>query len=355
VKDWQCAPDDPMLKPIKFDALVGDDPRKVGFGQAIYRALRDARTLARSDERRIESGDRDGMQIGLSPAWSDVRENAMKILAEVGKDIEVMVWLIEAETRIAGYVGLARSANILNMLVATYGHDLHPLPDPGEEGHFDVIGGLNGIGREGTLVQPLRLLPVLPGMGFGQMTLWGVQNGDDAPMAADAMRNVGSDKMLTYLAEVTAARQAIVDCDTTLSTLLGPDAPPFAQLVAVLDDTIRTIRRLSGIEIQHEQQAAPARPTPAPDAAPEPVLPASSDYNPRDEALAELLRIAAFFHKSEPHSPISQSLETLVRRGRMDFTDLMAELIADDTARGAAMTTAGIRAPNRLNPTPDSQ
>ena len=62
----------------------------------------------------------------------------------------------------------------------------------------------------------------------------------------------------------------------------------------------------------------------------------------REQAFAELLRIAAYFRKSEPHSPISYALETLVDRGRMSLIDLLSELLPDSSSRGQFLQISGI-------------
>ncbi|RXE98086.1 type VI secretion system ImpA family N-terminal domain-containing protein [Pseudoalteromonas sp. PS5] len=51
----------------------------------------------------------------------------------------------------------------------------------------------------------------------------------------------------------------------------------------------------------------------------------------REHALEELNRIAVFFKKTEPHSPIPYLLARAIRWGNMSFSDLMGELIAKDS------------------------
>jgi len=56
-----------------------------------------------------------------------------------------------------------------------------------------------------------------------------------------------------------------------------------------------------------------------------------------------LVAVARYFRRTEPHSPISLAIETLVRRGRMDFSELLAELLPEQQARNAVLTAAGIQ------------
>ena len=55
--------------------------------------------------------------------------------------------------------------------------------------------------------------------------------------------------------------------------------------------------------------------------------------------------IANFFRRTEPHSPLSYTLDEAVRRGRMTWPELLAEVVADMDARNSILTTLGIRPP----------
>ena len=55
--------------------------------------------------------------------------------------------------------------------------------------------------------------------------------------------------------------------------------------------------------------------------------------------------LAAFFRRTEPHSPIAYAIENLVRRGRMSFPELVEELIADGNLRREYFVNAGIQPP----------
>jgi type VI secretion system protein ImpA len=61
--------------------------------------------------------------------------------------------------------------------------------------------------------------------------------------------------------------------------------------------------------------------------------------------LGQLSAIAEFFRRTEPGSPLSYTLEEAVRRARMTLPDLLAEVVADERARGEILTALGIRPP----------
>jgi type VI secretion system protein ImpA len=65
----------------------------------------------------------------------------------------------------------------------------------------------------------------------------------------------------------------------------------------------------------------------------------------REGALRALAEIANFFRRTEPHSPLSYTLDEAVRRGRMTWPELLEEVVADTDTRNAILTTLGIRPP----------
>jgi type VI secretion system protein ImpA len=345
VRHLRLPPEDLMRQPIRPDAPTGIDSRLVDSAQTTYRALRDARSVARREERRRETADAGQGGPELCAEWMTVRELAQKILTQESKDTEVLVWLVEAETRIDGHAGLARSIGLITDLVRDYGAALHPVSDQNDGDPFAVIAGLNGVGREGTLIQPLRLLPLVPSAAFGHLTLWDVQSGHAPDKVTQAITDAGDAAMRAHHADVVAALAAVRECDEVLTQLAGKNAPPFGQIIDVLDDTERLLRRLANLDantlaVPAEANGPPATVKPRDEAAGD-RLP-SGPITSREQAFAELLRVAAYFRKAEPHSPISFSIETLVRRGRMDFMALLNELIPDESTRRTVMTTAGI-------------
>jgi type VI secretion system protein ImpA len=65
----------------------------------------------------------------------------------------------------------------------------------------------------------------------------------------------------------------------------------------------------------------------------------------REDAFRCLLKVAAFFRQTEPHTVLSYSLEQAVRWGRMPLPELLTELIPDDSARLNLFKQVGITPP----------
>jgi type VI secretion system protein ImpA len=63
----------------------------------------------------------------------------------------------------------------------------------------------------------------------------------------------------------------------------------------------------------------------------------------REAALRELDRIAEFFRRTEPHSPLAYTLEEAVRRGRMTLAELLTEVLPDADVRNQMLWRLGIK------------
>ena len=120
------------------------------------------------------------------------------------------------------------------------------------------------------------------------------------------------------------AREAWRKLDNALSLRFGADAPSMRKVTALLDQICDVIVELGGVDTaaaevpaieaaSSESDAAtanaPAGGTPSP---------APGAIRTREDALRELNRIADFFRRTEPHSPLAYTLDEAVRRGRIE-------------------------------------
>ncbi|WP_164870831.1 type VI secretion system protein TssA [Mesobaculum littorinae] len=324
---------------------TGEDPRTDPAVLANYRNLRDARSKARAAERAQETPDEDGrIVLGRLPEWDEVHDLAVSILRDHSRDAEIAVWLVEAAARTDGFAGLRDAAIAFAGMVRSHGESLHPQPEDADDDTFSTVAGLNGVGREGTLIQPLRLLSLVHGREYGSYSLWDCGTAGRSDAVSAAMAEAGPAAMAQHLTHAEEARAAFADLDAALTDLRGADAPPFARILDILDDACRTIRRLGQIDTA----GAEVSDTATQETTNAPAAPAAAPAQPgrietREDALRALSDVAAFFRRTEPHSPMSHSLETLIRRGRMDFMSLLAELIPDEMTRENVFTTAGIK------------
>lgn len=346
-----------ILTPIRNEEAVGPNLRDDLAADSPYLRLKDARSQARSAERAAEAS---GEPTAVPAAWTTVRDLAAEVLARRSKDLEVAAWLAEALVRIEGFAGLASGFALIDGLVDRYWPDLHSIDEDDAEGRLSPLAGLNGIGGDGVLIQPIRMVSLLPGSPYGAHALWHTQSGgrDGGRSGQDfleARAQTGSDALRAQAGAARTAHEAFQRMSATLDAFCGSAAPPLANIRTVLEEVLDVYRGLLGTAWHAEAGGvagpeegtapalaeAPAAPAPKPDAG----RPAAArEIASRDEAFDELLKVAAYFRRNEPHSPISYALETVVRRGRMTLLDLLGELIPDRERRGQFLQQAGIEA-----------
>lgn len=318
----------------------------------IYYKIKDARNLARSAERNVVPGE----PLSLSTEWHDVNTYGLRLLTSAGKDLEVLAWLAEAQIRINGFAGLRDTFRNSKVLIDEYWDQLHSVGTEDIEEKLAPLAGLNGISGEGTLIQAIRLAPLVPDAGYAHHTLWDFQiaqrpaETERRERLHDAAAEAGLVAMTEHLASVTECIDAFDALVASLRERCGESAPPSSNTRNVLMEAASAIRVLAGIDGEIPEKAAAEVVTVERQDTSEPVaaVPSAAPAGPRhigsrEEAFEVLLSVARYFRRTEPHSPISLAIETLVRRGRMDFSELLAELLPEPQTRRAVLTAAGIQ------------
>ncbi len=344
-----------MLKiadPLDQYNPCGENVRTNSSVREIYYSIKDARNAARTAERGLDPGE----TIGVAPAWQDVNNLGLQLLSSNTKDIEVLAWLAEAQLRIRGFEGLKDVYAATASLLDNYFDTIHSIGDDDFEERFAPLAGLNGIGGEGTIIQAIRLTSLVADGKFGQFSLWdfqlGQRNGQSQRREElqQAAADAGVEAMKSHLTSVTDCIQAYDRLVRILDERCGNQAPPSSNTRNALQEVAAAIRALAGIEAADpeplptpdvtEVRVSAAEQPPADTAAARPVT--AETIRSREQAFEILAVVARYFRRTEPHSPIALSIETLVRRGRMDFSELLAELLPEQSSRNAVLTAAGI-------------
>jgi type VI secretion system protein ImpA len=353
-----------LLSPISAEAPTGIDVRTDFSPTSNYFRLRDARAEARAAERAAEtSADGDSSNEG----WRTVRALALKILSEQAKDLEVAAWLTEALVRSNGLAGLAAGAEIIGGLVERYWDQLYPMPDEdGMETRVAPVTGLNGQGGDGTLSQPLFKLPLFKDGNGEKIMLFQYEQSAELEGISDQNRRearlragvIPYDQMQSfaranppgaYVAlrrDLTAANTAWTGMAAALDAAAGSDSPPTRRISDTLEQIARIVNRYAPSEAA---AGAPGEDAPeqSGDSAPETAGPgaavARKRLATREDALATLAEIADYFRKAEPQSPLAYTIDDAIRRGRLSWPELIAELVNDEQVRRNILVSLGIK------------
>jgi type VI secretion system protein ImpA len=341
---------------------AGEDLRKDLSPSSVYQAIKDARHQARMLERKLDMGAADAK--APRPDWSLVLRQVPKLLATKTRDLELAAWLIEALVREHGFAGLRDGFALACGLVEQFWDDLHPLPDDeGVSTRVAALAGLNGDDAEGTLIRPIRMVPITAGSpGYScndyeaaaqleriddeKVKQRRIQQGTPTLATFEAALGSTPPHVLRELgADLAGAAEAFGRLTALLDAKCGSDAPPSSNIrnaLAACAHTIASVTRdLPGMGATAGAAAGGAASAPGAAAAPGESL-QSTGYANRQEALNAVLRAARYFRISEPHSPISYALEQIYGWGRKSFPDLIAELVEESSARQNLFRLVGI-------------
>jgi type VI secretion system protein ImpA len=351
-----------LLEPIPGNDPAGADPREDFSTNALYYRLRDARNEARVAERQADTAEADDAP---PPAqWGPVGRLAVELITTKAKDLEAAAWLSEALLRTNGLAGMAEGFRLMAELVETWWDELHPLPD--DEGlprRVAPVAGLNGEGADGTLIQPLRKVPLFELPNGRMVALWQYEQSAELATVVDEERREqrlsagvlpfdhieasaraampALRRLRNEAREAAAAWQAL---EIALDAQAGSDAPPMRRVGDLLNEIVALGERYGGpedVEMTPEQ-------TPAGEATTFAAPTGRGRIATREDAFRALEEIAAFFHSTEPHSPLAYTLREAVRRGRLTWPELLEEIVPDTDSRAAILNSLGIRPPTPM-------
>jgi len=255
-------------------------------------------------------------------------------------------------------------------LAQRYWDVLFPLPDDyGMETRVAPVTGLNGRDGNGSLIQPLYMTVLFDrpdGSPFAfyqyrQSEQLGTLDAERRQQRIEAgsipfddvereARAAGGTHFAALLSDARAAHDAWQAMATVIDEKAGADGPSTTAVRDLLAGIMDIARRFA--PVAHAQAEATESSSELPGSAASAagggfarVAAAPGQIASREEALRALGEIATYFRRTEPHSPLSYTLDEAVRRGRMTLPDLLAELVADTDARNAILNSLGIRPP----------
>ena len=353
-----------LLAPIPGADPAGNDVRLDDSPSSIYYTIKDARSAAREIEKAIANRPGGAGEGGPTPdiEWRKIRSQAPKLLSEQAKDFEVAMWLTEALLRLQGFAGLRDGFALAAGLLQGFADGVHPRPDEdGPIATVATVAGLAGTQGPGALIQPLRAVWLSDSMDApGPVAYWqylvAIDQGRGAPQPTDLTRedfeNSVRHSTPEFLADLKddlrGALDSVAVLQAALDARIGRDAPSCGNIRRELEAIRELVVNLVGENAEAPEalpEAAPVEAAPGPQAAAKPVQVAvpADVINNREDAFRQLLKVAEYFRKAEPQSPIAASIEEVVRRGRLNLTDLVTELIPNDEARRMFYLFAGIK------------
>jgi len=310
--------------------------------------------LRREDDPTLAQGD--WVTELKSADWPGVIRACDDLLAHQTKDLRVAGWWLDAASRVHGPQGLADGLSLTLELVRRFWDGVHPQADGAD--FEERIGALAW-----TLKRVEELAPVTPVVQVGRLKL-GLRDidharhsgtapqseasSDAAPTLAAIHRTVAQggsaafDKQLSALESTRTTLQAL---QAELDSRLGMDGPGFAGARKALDTAADGLRRLgrdaglgmAGAAAAEDQALNESAPVGAPNSPTR-----GGPIQSRAQALQQLHEVAAYFRRTEPHSPVAYLAEKAARWGDMPLHAWLRQVVKDQGVLGSLDEMLGV-------------
>lgn len=366
---------DALLQPISDDSPSGENMR--------YSGLYDEISEARRADIAVTQGD---WQTDLKVAdYRKVLELAVPALTSQTKDIQVAVWLTEALVKLHGFVGFRDGVQLVTKLQENFWDTLHPVIEDGDmEGRANAISWLDSQGA--TFVQGI---PLTAGAGYGyndwvDAKRFDIPDNIEALSAEDQAKfadlraqveregRVTADKWRSAVAQTRRQfceqnSAAIAECFNALSALDSVNEqlyernqmPGLSKIRKALDQVKDQADKLLELKRAEEPMIE--------DSYDETATNETNNYNGADttgvgsgpirnraEALKRLAEIAAFFQRTEPHSPVFYLIQRAVKWGNMPFETWLQDVVKDENVLSQIKETLGIGGGSSMSYSDDS-
>jgi type VI secretion system protein ImpA len=209
------------------------------------------------------------------------------------------------------------------------------------------------------LIQPLRKIPLFALPDGEMIALWQYAQSAEVATIADSNRlaqrlssgvtpfgdiETAARANAGALRQIRSSAQACSTAWEALEAAFGARAetPSMGRVRDLLDEIVSIAARYVGSgtdELPHDVVQDKGTTTPIPGAI-------GGRITSREEAFRALEEIAEFFRRTEPHSPLANTLREAVRRGRLTWAELLEEIVPDFDARTAILSSLGIRPPS---------
>lgn len=346
-----------LLAPIPGESPAGISLRY----EAVYDALKEAR---RSDED-LPRGE--WVEKTKSADWKLVLKLASDALKTKSKDLQVCVWLLEALVMQHGFAGLRDGLRLIHGLHVQYWDSYFPQIEDGEVDRRCAslqwlntkiplrVRGVNLTERRGAdnyswlrwdesrFVENLARKNPDAALAAGDE---GKLSGEEFQKAFTATPRVFYERLIVETKEAQEAAEAL---DRMVDERFGRQAPSLNELKSAIEDCVGLVESLlkqkqvqepdpvfegQGVaNMQHENSGGRSSGTVSFEG-----MPAT-----RAEALKRLASVAAYFRRTEPHSPVSYLVQRAVQWGEMSLEDWLKDVINSDEQLMRIKETLGLK------------
>ncbi len=324
-----------FLAPIDREQPSGPSLRHNG----VYSAIMEARS---ADDSSLPMGDWEH-DLKVSD-WDEVSRLAVDALLNKSKDMQICIWLLEANIHRFGFAGIAPVVYLLEQLLRTFWQDIHPQISDGDiEYRTNLIAWCND------KLQPhIRQLPITmqrDGSGYNWADWELAAQLEQLPpeklkhVDKNAVRQSAISQAITatpldfyqYLFnDLELAHSALIRLGEFMDEQCGHDAPGLNNLLNLLGDIYETLHS----HVRHRLgNSAPQTHNEADEDAQQAGLsfesiPQGNEtmYQNRQQAYQQLMQAAEYLAQDDPHSPVPYLVFKAVEWGQLNTAELYQQL-----------------------------
>ena len=371
-----------LLAPISPEQPTGQWLRASDDGKLLWTAIKDGRQTARDAEQQLlRPPSQDAAQSKpedlpgkIEKGWRTVLTQSEQALTRRTKDLQVAAWLTEGAYRYYGLEGLKDGLTLCRELCERYWEGLYPPVDEldVEEGIHTTVTQLAGLAI--ALESPLNNMTITESgrkivdflkakhletvedavrqkeiaEGVATVEVLAAEGGKTPPevhtrrieMIEGCLEETG--RLKSILAD-----KCVVSKPNGEQVWLVPNLAPLSELLERVRDALATVRGSALTAPAAEGQAVATGGQPA--AGGGPVAFGAPDLRSREAAYVQILQIADFLEKAEPHSPVPHVLRQAVKFGRMSLPDLLVELLGRSDALNSVVLRTGVKIPEQTS------
>jgi type VI secretion system protein ImpA len=290
--------------------------------------------------------------------WYQVKQLALSALAEKSKDLQLGVWLFEANIHISGFAGIAPSALLILSLCQQYWPTMHPeMVDGDVEYRTNPLNWLND-----KLTPVLRLVPITGAQLDGVEYHWDdwenaqhyeklknlqqLKTKWEGPTPKSFKQRLGatpSDDLLKLVWHIEDGLQALTQLQDWLDERCGQDSPNLSDMSGMLgqiDDMVGGELHRRGVSVSPEPTTEQTQLMAGESGGDDGIIDdgdvadgrggggggGDGPIRDRTDAFICLRKAAEFLMNDDPHSPVPYLVLTACDWGEKSAPDLYQEL-----------------------------
>ncbi|WP_338402006.1 type VI secretion system protein TssA [Paragemmobacter straminiformis] len=277
---------------------------------------------------------------GSEPDWRDVAEKATAVLHRA-HDLRAAAVLALAETKTRGVTGFAEATSYVRGCLEQWWDSCHPQLDADDDNDPTMrINALMAFADQDRMLKALRTAPLTDSRAFGRFSLRDIliAEGEISPLPSDtasdvatisaAFQDTSGETKEAIAAAIAKASSDVQAIDSIFSDRTPGQGPDLDQLSRMLYQLRRRVEDFTGVaraepDAQDEEAAAPAGGGgPAAPAA----MRGTGQVSSRQDVVAALDQIIAYYKRTEPSSPLAILIERAKGLVGADFLTIVKEL-----------------------------